>query len=381
MSDHTSAPQPIGFDTQTGEPIYAEGSGPEAGAVAAPQPIGFDTQTGEPIYAEGSGPEAAGPGVAGGAAPQPIGFDTQTGEPIYADGVPAAPATADETVARTADPAAPSIAPMPGASPTVTPDAPPAATPGAPPPSDDSAYLPPAEMFAGGGTSQFGVSLGYAVDIVFVIDITGSMTPVLEQVKAGALSFHDTLVETMAAKDKFVSSLRLRVVAYRDYYDNPSDALFHTPFFRLPDEQMHFNTYVSALAADGGGDEPESGLEALAVAFGSEWERGMDRRRHVVVLFTDASAHPLEASHGRYVPGYPTDMPNTFDALTDQWDDPQGSVMEYAAKRLLMYAPDVYPWNVISAYWDNVLHYPSAAGQGLNEVEFGQIVDAIAGSV
>lgn len=342
--------QPIGFDTQTGEPIYAD-----AGAVA-PQPIGFDTQTGEPIYAD-----------VGAVAPQPIGFDTQTGEPIYAGG---APSTDEPTIARA--PAASPVAPIAATTPP---------SQSVEIPADVAAYLPPAEMFAGGGTSQFGVSLGYAVDIVFVIDITGSMTPVIEQVKAGAQSFHDQLVAIMAAKDKFVSSLRLRVVAYRDYYDNPSDALFHTPFFSLPDEQQYFNTYVGALSADGGGDEPESGLEALAVAFASDWERGLDRRRHVVVLFTDASAHPLEASHGRYVPGYPTDMPNTFDALTDQWDDPQGNVMEYAAKRLLMYAPDVYPWNVISAYWDNVLHYPSAAGQGLNEVEFSQIIDAIAGSV
>lgn len=342
------------------------------------EPIGFDTQTGEPIYADsgmGATPVGATPGSR-----KPIGFDTQTGEPIYADnGVPEP--LSEETIARPSAQAgaiaAPSISPGPGAQAGMPRTVVDSAL------SDDgvSAYLPPAEMFAGGGTSQFGVSLGYAVDIVFVIDITGSMTPVIEQVKAGALSFHDRLVEIMAAKDKFVSSLRLRVVAYRDYYDNPSDALFHTSFFRLPEDQAHFNTYVGALSADGGGDEPESGLEALAVAFASDWERGMDRRRHVVVLFTDASAHPLEASHGRYVPGYPTDMPNTFDALTDQWDDPQGSVMEYAAKRLLMYAPDVYPWNVISAYWDNVLHYPSAAGQGLDEIEFGQIIDAIAGSV
>lgn len=259
---------------------------------------------------------------------------------------------------------------------------PPPAAPAAGPPADDpAAYLPPPEMYAGGGTSQFGLNLGYAVDIVFVIDITGSMTPVIDQVKAGAMTFHDRLLEVMGAKDKFVSSLRLRVVAYRDYYDNPSDALFHTPFFRLPDEAAQFTTYVSGLYADGGGDEPESGLEGLAVAMGSDWERGLDRRRHVVVLFTDASAHPLEASASTPVPGYPTAIPRTFDALTDQWDDPQGMQMEYAAKRLLLYAPDVYPWNVISANWDNVLHYPSRAGHGLNEVQFGQIVDAIAGSV
>ena len=41
----------------------------------------------------------------------------------------------------------------------------------------------------------------------------------------------------------------------------------------------------------------------------------------------------------------------------------------------------IHSWNVISASWDNVLHYPSSAGRGLNEVEFGQIIDAIAGSV
>lgn len=236
------------------------------------------------------------------------------------------------------------------------------------------------DMFASTGTPQ-SAQLGYAVDLVFVIDITGSMTPVIESVKAGARTFHDRLLQVMGAKDKYVSSLRLRVVAYRDYLDNAVDGLFHTPFFRLPDEQHHFDAYVGGLHADGGGDEPESGLEALAVACLSDWERGLDRRRHVVVLFTDASAHPLEAASARAIAGYPTGLPRTFDELTDMWDDPQGAVMEFAAKRLLLYAPDVYPWNVISASWDNVLHFPSKAGAGLNEVQFSQIVDAIAGSV
>lgn len=223
--------------------------------------------------------------------------------------------------------------------------------------------------------------LGYAVDIVFVIDITGSMGPVLDQVKAGAISFHDRLMATMTAKGKQVSALRLRVVAYRDYYADPSDALFQTPFFTLPDEAHTFNTYVHGLHAGGGWDEPESGLEGLAVAMQSDWQRGLDRRRHVVVLFTDASAHPLEAAHGRSIPGYPPYIPTTLNALSDAWDDPHQAMMEFSAKRLLLYAPDMYPWSIISSSWDNVLHYPSVAGQGLSEFEFGQIVDAIAGSV
>lgn len=299
---------------------------------------------------------------------------TEPVEPPHFDYPPPAPETAVPSPEEGAQPPPPPTEEVPA-----TPA--PASPPSGEAEQDMSAYLPPPEMYAGGGTSQYGMNLGYAVDIVFVIDITGSMTPVIEQVKHGAMTFHDRLMATMQAKDKYVSSLRLRVVAYRDYYDNPGDALFHTPFFRLPDEAAHFHTYVSGLFADGGGDEPESGLEALGVAMTSEWERGLDRRRHVVVLFTDASAHPLEASHHRQVPGYPVHLPNTFDGITDLWDDPQGQQVEFSAKRLLLYAPDVYPWSVISANWDNVLHYPSRAGQGLNEIEFGQIIDAIAGSV
>lgn len=223
--------------------------------------------------------------------------------------------------------------------------------------------------------------LGYAVDVVFVIDITASMWPVLAQVKAGARSFHDHVVATMSTKGKHVSRLRLRIVAYRDYLDNPSDALFHTPFYQLPEEQPSFDRCVNALAADGGGDEPESGLEALALAMASPWELGLDRRRHVIVLCTDASAHPLESCAGRAIPGYPRGIPSTFDALTDNWGDPSSGPLEYAAKRLLLYAPDVYPWNLISRHWDSVLHFPSRAGEGLGELDFQEIIATIAGSV
>lgn len=258
--------------------------------------------------------------------------------------------------------------PPPPGGPHGPPPGPPASPPGGPPPVPQAQATGP-------------VRLGYAVDIVFVIDITGSMGPVIEQVKAGALTFHDRLMATMAAKGKQVNALRLRVVAYRDYYADPSDALTQTPFFSLPSEAYAFDHFVRGLSAAGGWDEPESGLEGLAIAMQSDWERRMDRRRHVVVVFTDASAHPLEASLTHPVPGYPPYIPRSLDALSDAWDDPSEMAMEFSAKRLLLYAPDMYPWNIISAGWDNVLHYPSHAGAGLNEVEFGQIIDAIAGSV
>lgn len=224
-------------------------------------------------------------------------------------------------------------------------------------------------------------SLKYAVDIVFCIDITGSMAPVIDTVKEGALSFHKRLEEAMAGKGKAISQLRIRVVGYRDFGDDPSDALVTSSFWNIPDQSSEFEAFVRRLRAGGGGDEPESGLEALAVAMNSDWERGLDRRRHIVVVFTDASAHPLGVGAGSAT--YPREVPGSIDDLFEMWGygTSQSAMMENAAKRLLLFAPDTTPWNMIAADWNNTVYLPSQAGSGMEEVELSEIIDTIANSV
>jgi hypothetical protein len=224
-------------------------------------------------------------------------------------------------------------------------------------------------------------SLKYAVDIALCIDVTGSMAPVLERVKQSALSFHKRLEEAMSAKQKAISQMRLRVVAYRDFADNPGDALAASPFWNIPEQTADFERFVHGLRAGGGGDEPESGLEALAVAINSDWERGLDRRRHIIAFFTDASAHPL--GHGSGASTYPPGLPASIDDLMEAWGygRSQSAVMENAAKRLLLFAPDTSPWNEIAADWNNTIYFPSVAGSGLEEIELTEIIDAIANSV
>ena len=55
--------------------------------------------------------------------------------------------------------------------------------------------------------------------------------------------------------------------------------------------------------------------------------------------------------------------------------------MDQSAKRLLLFAPDVPYWSTISDNWDNVIHFPSRAGEGLQEVDYSQIVDTISNSI
>jgi hypothetical protein len=220
----------------------------------------------------------------------------------------------------------------------------------------------------------------YSVDIVLVIDATGSISGIIERVKERALSFYSDLDTMMREKAKYVDQLRVRVIAYRDFYhDPPEKAMVASPFFVMPDQESDFAGFVRRISADGGGDEPENGLEALAEAIRSPWATGAVKRRQVVVVWTDASTHLLEKNSGSKPRGYPTDAPADLNALTDMWEG-QGYV-DQSAKRLIVYAPDSYAWSEIGNSWEQTAHTPSKAGDGLAEVDYAAILDVIAQSV
>jgi len=220
--------------------------------------------------------------------------------------------------------------------------------------------------------------LSYAVDIVFCIDVTGSMSPIIDAVKANALRFYDDVQTNLTAKGKNVDELRVRVVAFRDFAADGEAALQESDFFRLPAEQGGFSNFVNGLFAEGGGDAPESGLEAVALAINSPWTTRGDRRRQVVVVWTDQPAHPLDPAI--LPPELRDRVPADFSALTDLWEDNQGR-LGASSKRLILFAPDGPGWSDISGVWENVVHNPSQAGGGLSDVDYGTIVDSIGNSV
>jgi von Willebrand factor type A domain len=220
--------------------------------------------------------------------------------------------------------------------------------------------------------------LSYAVDIVFCIDVTGSMDPIIDAVKTNALRFYDDVQTNLVAKGKNVDELRVRVVAFRDLAADGDAAIQESPFYRLPDDRSSFSGFVDGLLAEGGGDAPESGLEAIALAMNSQWTSRGDRRRQVVVVWTDQPAHPLDPA---LVPAdLRSRVPGDFSALTDLWEDNQGP-LGASSKRLILFAPDGPGWSDISAVWENVVHHPSQAGGGLSDVDYGTIIDSIGNSV
>ena len=219
----------------------------------------------------------------------------------------------------------------------------------------------------------------YNVDIVMCIDATGSMSPIIEKVKANALSFNRHFVEAMEENGKQVGTLRVKVIAFRDYGCDEVP-MQESPFYTLPEEDGAFNDFVAGITATGGGDGPENALEAIALALKSDWTTGGYRRRHAILLFTDAPALPLGARASS--PSYPSDLPKTLAELGAWWegaDQSLGSTYQPKAGRLVAFAPDAEPWSDLQT-WNRYWPAVSAAGEGLSEVDMAAAIELLVNS-
>lgn len=224
-------------------------------------------------------------------------------------------------------------------------------------------------------------SIKYNVDLVLCIDATMSMLPILNTVKKNALNLYSDITNAMAAKNKQINELRVRIIAYRDYRADGDQAMMGTEdFLSLPDQAMDLESIINSIEPMGGGDDPEDGLEALALAIKSKWNTSGDNQRHIIVVWSDDDVHPLgfNSSSGNY----PSQMAKNFDELTDWWGDESfPGKMNQRAKRLLIFAPDCPGWNMVYNCWGNVQHIPSATGDGLREFEYSEILNQIVNSI
>ena len=239
------------------------------------------------------------------------------------------------------------------------------------------------DLVCGGATTN--------VDIAFVIDGTGSMSPVINTVKGFALSFYDDVVEGLKKFNKKVNQFRVKVIVFRDYYCDGKFAMEESEFFYLPLENEEFEEFVSGIEAKGGGDAPESALEALALAMRSDWVTDGTSKRHAIVLFTDAPAHPLEKAAGVSIPNYPTHMFKSYDELYEAWsaadqgayeeDGESMFTMDKNARRLIIFGPDADPWTDMQTDFEQCFMTQMESDSGCGELDKELIINTISKSV
>ncbi|MEK8132848.1 stalk domain-containing protein [Paenibacillus filicis] len=123
-----------------------------------------------------------------------------------------------------------------------------------------------------------------ASDIVFVIDVTGSMGEVIDYVKESVISFVDSVP----------SGSNFALVAYRDInYVDPYNPDFE--YFDFTNNKHLLRVQLEQLVASGGEDEEESGLEAIDMAIQKLAGRKNSKR---IIFITDAPVHDKGTSQG-----------------------------------------------------------------------------------
>ena len=125
----------------------------------------------------------------------------------------------------------------------------------------------------------------------------------------------------------------------------------------MPEQRSEFDSFVNGLYANGGGDTPESGLEALQAAFSkTDWSVDDGYHRQVIILWTDAP----------YLIGSYSNI--SLSTLETQWNSmPSG-------RRLILFAPygsndyNGASWGNLDG-WTNLIH-ESDLYSGFNNFDY-----------
>lgn len=178
-------------------------------------------------------------------------------------------------------------------------------------------------------------------DIVFLIDISGSMQTCIDALKNNIGLLVEHMVNPGPNASAVVSDWRIKVCGYRDASQDGS-LWWEENDFTADVSQVRAD--IGALEAKGGGDEPESLLDGLwklakmpaaakgEVADAKSWRHYHDAAR-CVIAFTDASCHMV------------TSIPEAGGA---GFDDVAREVMA-ARLRLSLYAPETDCYQTVSA--------------------------------
>jgi Mg-chelatase subunit ChlD len=118
-------------------------------------------------------------------------------------------------------------------------------------------------------------------DIMFVLDCTGSMQGEIDGIKEAITSFADA-IESDGVR------ARVGLVEFRDRLIGEEHRVLKFDGQVFTNNPSSFRKEVSPLKASGGGDEPESSLDALMLALRQPFNAEGNK---VIVLITDASPH------------------------------------------------------------------------------------------
>ena len=228
-----------------------------------------------------------------------------------------------------------------------------------------------------------------ALDLVLAIDVTGSMTPIIDAVKDNARRLDQDIKDELDRRGKKLESIQIKVILFQDFWvDIPgsttvaNDQPFEvSPVFTMPQDRTAFDNFMAPKIGGDGGDFAENGLEAVTTGLRSVFPQPASQSTNVlklVTVWTDAPAIPFESERhytnlfpandlpsqmwylyndymvwsGKVNPPYktyPPNMPKSLAELQTEFGSAGDSV------KIVLISPDRYPWTRMKS-WDKVQH-------------------------
>lgn len=131
------------------------------------------------------------------------------------------------------------------------------------------------------------------IDLMFVVDVTGSMGDELEYLKNEVA---DVINRVSASNEG--AKINLALLFYRDAGDKEQFSYHDFTDVTDADGLMAVQTALSGQSATGGGDYPESVDEALELAMTKQWSSGASTK--LIFHILDAPPHSTSADKTRY---------------------------------------------------------------------------------
>ena len=245
--------------------------------------------------------------------------------------------------------------------------------------------------------------LNCSVDIVFVIDATGSMRLLMDKIKQLAIALPKALTEAVKLAGKNMRKIRMKVIDFADFKSEGKDTIHESPFYNASNQIVQIiNEFdsvkmVNELGEGRGGDEiPENALEALWLALNSDFteERPDENVRQIIMLFTDAS--PLHFQERAKYPGYARyNFPARIQEMRRLWGKCYGGELNISdgsdeeiernanaklipsCARMILYAPQGdlvgHSWDYVST-WERVYTFPVVPYDGCLELAVDRIL-------
>jgi hypothetical protein len=143
------------------------------------------------------------------------------------------------------------------------------------------------------------------LDILFLVDATGSMMGAIESVKENIIYI---AVNLMNKTNMDIYDLSLAAIFYRDPIDSPDD--YHE-IFDFDRNALNFRTFVENIEAIGGADGPEDWAGAFNLSNNLTWRNDSFK---FIIHIADAPAHGLDWTGG--YDNYPSEGNRTDEIIT-----------------------------------------------------------------